>query len=764
MSVVSTRPGIKIRVPTKFPARVTAQAPILLTQAGANYEFGLDMQNIIEQVALIYSFPNASGSLLTTTATTTAASQSVTLASAIDFVVGHGIRINRAGATFALNLPTTLAITPQGTSGATTRKYAIRAIDDHGGLGPAVRATLANSNATLDFTNYCRLTWAAPSGTAPNGYAVYGRTNVSDGSLTLIGVTTELFFNDYGLNRFVEPDWAVANDAGGPFNGYHVAEITAINGLVATITPAPAQTVSAQTAAHDDTDAIQSALDNPVTPNFFYFDKSYPVSSKIQFSKRGVYRGAGAADGDTTTRGSGLVWRGAPGPTVAQWGHTTTTTILQGGVLSDLEFDGAGVTERALTVKDASTPKFAGLKLRKATKSGLLLTCTTTAPLNVASRFTDLFVPMLEGGMYDAHCVEIDGLNNNLTLPDFYSLRGSHAQGHGVYWPPGTGRGACDGVCFYKPFLFRTSTSTGYSIYLGTDDPSMITGDIDLTGQPLLTGGIYFSTPGRIEGSSFHNFDTRNVASVRFASMPFEGPGVGDLGGNSINGTFFGWRRHPGGFSGAFQNEDFDFVNYTGGILSTATNRWLASESSAGGSIVATVSGLEGIDLTTSATLNQRLTIFGQAKYRKERYPAALWSIFLPSGTDIKARAGFLLDANSDPASRICWRYNSATGFWDCECFSGGVGTTVATTVAAAQTYLRLRVEYTSTQAVFYYALGNAGTQALNTADLWYHAATITTNIPTAPLRLAAHVEALAASVKTFTLRHVSASQYMGGW
>lgn len=46
MPVVSTRPGIKVRVPVKFPARVTVQSPLILTKTGANYEFSLDVAAI----------------------------------------------------------------------------------------------------------------------------------------------------------------------------------------------------------------------------------------------------------------------------------------------------------------------------------------------------------------------------------------------------------------------------------------------------------------------------------------------------------------------------------------------------------------------------------------------------------------------------------------------------------------------------------------------------------------------------------------------
>ncbi len=707
----------------------------------------------------------ASGSLQTALGSTVSGNQSVALSSAIDFAVGQGIRINRAGATFALNLPTGLAIAPQGAAGATTRKYAIRAIDDHGGLGVAVRATLANANAVLDFTNYCRITWAAPgAGPAPNGYAVYGRTNVADGSLTLIGVTSNLFFNDYGVNQAVEADWSVTNDAGGPFNGYHVASITGLAGTTATVNPAPAQTVANQTAAHDDTAALQALLVAAPSPQLVYLAKAYPISSKIQFSKRGVFRGAGAADGDVTTRGAGFVWRGAPVPTAVQWGDITGSAVLQGGALSDLEFDGAGVADRALTVKDASTSVFERIKVRKGTRSGLYITCSAAGALNVATRFVDLFAPMLDGSMVDAHGVEIDGLNNLLTQASFIRPRLSHAAGHGFYWPPGVGHGACDGSLFDHPFTFRGATHTGYAIYIGTDDPNMITGDFAFDGLSVLNGGIYVANPGRIEYSVFNNFDTRNVGSIRFAAMPFEGPGVGDLGANSPNGTYFGWKRHPGGLSSAFKNDDFDFVDYAGGVLRTAEGNWLVAEAPAGGSVVSSIVGVDGIDINTAAVLNQRLTIFGQAKNRNAHYPASLWSVYFPAGTDTKARVGFLLDSTSDPASRVCWRYDAASGFWVCECASGGVVTTVATTLTIANSIMRFRVEYDDTQALFYYAFGNAGGLKLSTADNWYLGARITTNIPTVPLRLAAQIEALAAASKRITLQHVSASRYMGGW
>lgn len=47
MVVVSTRPGIVVRFPTKFPARVLGTSPIVVTQTGAIFTFSLDLAALI---------------------------------------------------------------------------------------------------------------------------------------------------------------------------------------------------------------------------------------------------------------------------------------------------------------------------------------------------------------------------------------------------------------------------------------------------------------------------------------------------------------------------------------------------------------------------------------------------------------------------------------------------------------------------------------------------------------------------------------------
>ena len=46
MSFISRRAKIKVRLPVKFPANVTSESPLNITQTGANYHFTLDMSNI----------------------------------------------------------------------------------------------------------------------------------------------------------------------------------------------------------------------------------------------------------------------------------------------------------------------------------------------------------------------------------------------------------------------------------------------------------------------------------------------------------------------------------------------------------------------------------------------------------------------------------------------------------------------------------------------------------------------------------------------
>jgi parallel beta-helix repeat protein len=223
----------------------------------------LDLTLAQTQSALgIPSLPNVSGSALTTTATCSASSPVVTLAATLDFQNGQGIRVDHCGASFALNQPTGLSVTPTGTPGSTAYAYTIEAIDAAGGVGMAVsNATTSIGNATLSTTNYNALAWSAPSGTAPSAYAIFGN-NV--GSLTLIGIVPvgTTTFKDIGAGAVSNPDWLPA--APQTISALPDWLLTTISSGAGTLNLVLASNstnaIAGQPIAHDDTVAMQAAL------------------------------------------------------------------------------------------------------------------------------------------------------------------------------------------------------------------------------------------------------------------------------------------------------------------------------------------------------------------------------------------------------------------------------------------------------------------------------------------------------------------------
>ena len=207
--------------------------------------------------------PNLSGSAQNTTGTIGASSHSLTLALAKDFANGEGIRVNHAGAAFTLNTPTGLTVAPFGTTGSTTYQYKIASVDGAGGVGAVTSsAQTTTGNATLSATNGNLISWTAPSGTAPAGYAVY--KNIS-GTYQLIGVTAdgEVGFLDYGYTTGSFPfvDWVPAT---APASSVADALVTTVSsgGASTSLTLAGASITAAtsQGVYHDDGAAISTAI------------------------------------------------------------------------------------------------------------------------------------------------------------------------------------------------------------------------------------------------------------------------------------------------------------------------------------------------------------------------------------------------------------------------------------------------------------------------------------------------------------------------
>ena len=210
---------------------------------------------------------NVSASALNTTGTISAASSTLTLAAATDFINGQGIRVNHAGAANGLGAPSSLTVTPTGTSGSTTYTYTIAPFNASGGYGPAITNVVTTTgNATLSITNYNAVSWAAASGAV--GYAVYGRIG---GSLALLAFVAGTTFNDLGTLNFASqsaPDWMPGTPPGSGAANWLITSISSGGGTT-TLTLAATATTTATTQGvyHDDTVALQAALSSAISNN-----------------------------------------------------------------------------------------------------------------------------------------------------------------------------------------------------------------------------------------------------------------------------------------------------------------------------------------------------------------------------------------------------------------------------------------------------------------------------------------------------------------
>ena len=91
--------------------------------------------------------------------------------------------------------PSGLAVTPTGTTGATTYKYQVTAVTESGETIPCREVTSTSGNAALSETNYNALSWTeVDDAVSYNVYRTYGGTTTG-----LIGTTTDTTLDDTGL-------------------------------------------------------------------------------------------------------------------------------------------------------------------------------------------------------------------------------------------------------------------------------------------------------------------------------------------------------------------------------------------------------------------------------------------------------------------------------------------------------------------------------------------------------------------------------------
>lgn len=286
------------------PGNVTRNIKTLLGEAAS-----LTTTVANANAASALNFPGVSGSGSTTTGTISSGSNTLTLAAPLDFKNGQGIRINNAGAAFAVGAPTGASATPVGTPGSTTYTYTISVLDANGGVGAAI-ATFSTStgNATLSATNYNSLTWSVGSGGVPIGFAVYGRTA---GSLVLLAVVGATTFFDYGSTVWVTPtppDFLPSTPPASSLADWLVTSILS-GGGTASLTLATAATTSVTSGAvlHDDTVALQGAITSVGTSlvPLFLPAGTYRISSALS-STTGSLQLYGAGAQNTTIMLSSL--------------------------------------------------------------------------------------------------------------------------------------------------------------------------------------------------------------------------------------------------------------------------------------------------------------------------------------------------------------------------------------------------------------------------------------------------------------------------
>jgi len=238
--------------------------------------------------------PNVSGS----TATSTGTINSVT--SAGDWINGEGILIPGAGATFTGAQPTSFSYTRYGASGSTTYTYTAACVDSSGGEGIAP-AGVSNPNgyATLDLTNYNKVSWTAGSGC--RRYAVYGRTA---GSMQFLGMTDSTQFYDYG-GSYGPPTFISNTPPVAATNDWLLTTISSGGGSTTlTLGASATNSVASVTIYHEDHAALQAAI-NALPAN----GGVIRLPAAIMNLARGLTIGNGTGSAASTT--TGVIFLGA---------------------------------------------------------------------------------------------------------------------------------------------------------------------------------------------------------------------------------------------------------------------------------------------------------------------------------------------------------------------------------------------------------------------------------------------------------------------
>jgi len=186
--------------------------------------------------------------------------------------------------------PTAPTVTAEGTTGSTSWAYAIALLDGKGGITAASPATtITNGNATLSGSAYNSITFPIVN-TA--GVAIYRTTAGGTPNTTGLIAVVKNACQDTGLALY-NPNWVPTNPPAAAVGDALITTIMAGAGTTSLqLAEAATTTVSGQQVMHDDTAAIQAAINavqGSASGRVVYLASGYyRISSTLQITGDGV--------------------------------------------------------------------------------------------------------------------------------------------------------------------------------------------------------------------------------------------------------------------------------------------------------------------------------------------------------------------------------------------------------------------------------------------------------------------------------------------
>ena len=262
-------------------------------------DFGMQ-ENVAHAIFNVTHY-GASGSDQSSLGSVARAETTLKLDTPLDFKQGEGIKIEHAGTPCALQnalcqIGPRLVVTRQGSAGSTTYSYQLAVIDEGGGVGPAgPAATITNGPSLLSAHSYNVIRWEAIP--AACGYALYRNNQLL---LVLSGLTPEGYyqhpkgpaftssFKDMGLvaEKKHYPDIPLTPPKAALADAL-ITTVTSGGGSILELREKASSSVQQSVVSHDDSEAIQSALDAAVPGATVYFPTGSYLFSRQGFLIRG---------------------------------------------------------------------------------------------------------------------------------------------------------------------------------------------------------------------------------------------------------------------------------------------------------------------------------------------------------------------------------------------------------------------------------------------------------------------------------------------